>query len=118
MKKENYAFLMESTSIEYLEERECNVKMVGDLLDAKGYGIAMRKSRYFQIKIIFHLFYNKFDIFQDSSYRQPLSEAVLKLQEQGKLTQMKNKWWKEKRGGGACAVSISITSISIISPFP
>lgn len=41
----------------------------------------------------------------DSPYRSALSEAVLKLQEQGKLTAMKNKWWKEKRGGGACSVS-------------
>jgi hypothetical protein len=41
-----------------------------------------------------------------SPYRNALSEAVLRLQEQGHLTKMKNKWWKEKRGGGACAVSI------------
>lgn len=41
----------------------------------------------------------------DSPYRQPLSESVLQLQEGGKLTRMKNKWWKEKRGGGACPVS-------------
>lgn len=41
----------------------------------------------------------------ESKYRSVLSEAVLRLQEQGKLTAMKIKWWKEKRGGGACAVS-------------
>jgi hypothetical protein len=35
-----------------------------------------------------------------------LSEAVLRLQEQGKLTKLKTKWWKEKKGGGACSVSI------------
>ncbi|XP_046399579.1 glutamate receptor ionotropic, kainate 2-like [Ischnura elegans] len=76
-----YAFLMESTSIEYVVERECDVSQVGGLLDAKGYGIAMRK---------------------DSSYRNALSAAVLKLQEVGKLYALKVKWWKEKRGGGAC----------------
>lgn len=40
---ENYAFLMESTSIEYIEQRQCNLTQIGSHLDAKGYGIAMRK---------------------------------------------------------------------------
>lgn len=44
VKTQNYAFLMESTSIEYTVERECEVAQVGGLLDDKGYGIAMRKS--------------------------------------------------------------------------
>lgn len=39
-----YAFFMESTSIEYETQRKCDLKQVGDLLDNKGYGIAMRKS--------------------------------------------------------------------------
>jgi glutamate receptor, ionotropic, invertebrate len=46
VKKEHYAYLMESTSIEYYAERECNTTQVGGLLDEKGYGIAMRKSNY------------------------------------------------------------------------
>lgn len=46
-------------------------------------------------------------MFLDSPYRNTLSTAVLKLQEQGKLQAMKIKWWKEKRGGGACSVSIA-----------
>lgn len=41
---ENYAFLMESTSIEYMVERNCDVAQVGGLLDSKGYGIAMKQS--------------------------------------------------------------------------
>lgn len=44
--KENYAFIMESSSIEYLIERNCGVTQVGGLLDDKGYGIAMRKSEF------------------------------------------------------------------------
>lgn len=43
----NYAFLMESSSIEYIIERHCEVTQVGGLLDEKGYGIAMRKSIFF-----------------------------------------------------------------------
>lgn len=38
----------------------------------------------------------------DSPYRGELSEAVLQMQESGEITAMKIKWWKEKRGGGAC----------------
>lgn len=44
---ENYAFLMESTSIEYIIERHCALAQVGNLLDDKGYGIAMKKGWYF-----------------------------------------------------------------------
>ncbi|XP_014219028.1 glutamate receptor ionotropic, kainate 2-like [Copidosoma floridanum] len=78
---DNYAFLMESSSIEYIQERECNLTQIGGLLDQKGYGIAMRKN---------------------ASYRNELSGAVLKLQEMGVLTALKNKWWQEKGGGGRC----------------
>ncbi|XP_055852897.1 glutamate receptor ionotropic, kainate 2-like isoform X2 [Episyrphus balteatus] len=82
VENENYAFLMESTTIEYIIERKCTLTQVGALLDEKGYGIAMRKN---------------------SPYRDILSQAVLELQEQGVLSKLKTKWWKEKRGGGACS---------------
>ena len=36
-----YAFLMESTTIEYVIERECDTTQIGGLLDSKGYGIAL-----------------------------------------------------------------------------
>ncbi|CAG9788011.1 unnamed protein product [Diatraea saccharalis] len=78
---ENYAFLMESTSIEYTIERNCEVTMVGEPLDSKGYGIAMKKN---------------------STYRHEMNLALLNLQEAGVLREMKRKWWNEKHGGGAC----------------
>ncbi|XP_046984816.1 glutamate receptor ionotropic, kainate 2-like isoform X1 [Schistocerca americana] len=81
VKNSNYAFFMESTSIEYVIERNCDLTQVGDKLDNKGYGIAMRKNM---------------------TYRNSLSTAVLKLQETGRLQALKNKWWKEERGGGQC----------------
>lgn len=40
-----YAFLMESSTIEYMTQRNCDVSQVGGKLDEKGYGIAMRKSK-------------------------------------------------------------------------
>ncbi|KAJ0183044.1 hypothetical protein K1T71_001020 [Dendrolimus kikuchii] len=78
---EMYAFLMESTTIEYIIERNCKVAKVGDLLDSKGYGIAMKKN---------------------STYRQAMNLALLNLQEAGILREMKKSWWIEKHGGGAC----------------
>ncbi|KRF99742.1 uncharacterized protein Dwil_GK22709 [Drosophila willistoni] len=78
---QKYAFLMESTSIEYNTKRECNLRKIGDALDEKGYGIAMRKNW---------------------PYRDKLNFAVIELQEQGVLEKMKNKWWNEV-GTGICA---------------
>lgn len=43
---ENYAFFMESTSIDYAIERHCNLTQVGGALDEKGYGIAMKKGNF------------------------------------------------------------------------
>ena len=38
----DYAFMMESTSIEYFTERRCDLVQVGGMLDSKGYGIAVK----------------------------------------------------------------------------
>lgn len=48
--KGSYAYLMESTTIEYVVERNCDLTQVGGMLDSKGYGIAMppsKKQRFF-----------------------------------------------------------------------
>jgi glutamate receptor, ionotropic, invertebrate len=44
--KRTYAFLMESTAIEYNAQRNCNLTQIGGLLDSKGYGIAMPVSEW------------------------------------------------------------------------
>jgi len=36
----NYAFLMESTMLDYVVQRDCNLMQIGGLLDNKWYGIA------------------------------------------------------------------------------
>lgn len=40
-----YAFLMESTGIEYQIETKCKLKQIGNWLDTKSYGIAMPMSK-------------------------------------------------------------------------
>lgn len=43
--KRLYAFLMESTIIEYITDRNCDLVKVGGLLDYKSYGIALPFSK-------------------------------------------------------------------------
>lgn len=57
-----YAFFMESTSIEYETERKCDLAQVGNPLDDKGYGIAMRKSEH--LLIDFNAIYLLFLVFR------------------------------------------------------
>ena len=40
VRRGNYAYLMESTTLDYIVQRDCNLTQVGGLLDSKGYGIA------------------------------------------------------------------------------
>ncbi|XP_022247281.1 glutamate receptor ionotropic, kainate 1-like [Limulus polyphemus] len=74
----NYAYLMESASIEYITARNCELEQIDGLLDSKGYGIATPKG---------------------SPYRTPISNAILELQEDGILYLLKEKWWFRKYGG-------------------
>uniref|UniRef100_UPI00398E5901 glutamate receptor ionotropic, kainate 1 isoform X2 n=1 Tax=Pristiophorus japonicus TaxID=55135 RepID=UPI00398E5901 len=72
----DYALLMESTSIEYVTQRNCNLTQIGGLIDSKGYGVGTPMG---------------------SPYRDKITIAILQLQEEGKLHMMKEKWW---RGNG------------------
>lgn len=52
----NYAFFMESATIEYTIRRHCNMTSYGGLLDSKGFGIAVRKGKYLSTYFIYHCF--------------------------------------------------------------
>lgn len=41
-----YAFLMESATIDYITQRECNLTRIGAWLDSKAYGIGMPMSMF------------------------------------------------------------------------
>ncbi|XP_035390147.1 glutamate receptor ionotropic, kainate 1 [Electrophorus electricus] len=69
----DYALLMESTSIEYISQRNCNLTQIGGLIDTKGYGVGTPIG---------------------SPYRDKVTIAILQLQEEGKLHMMKEKWWR------------------------
>ncbi|XP_072103515.1 glutamate receptor ionotropic, kainate 3 isoform X2 [Mobula birostris] len=86
----NYAFLMESTTIEYITQRNCNLTQIGGHIDSKGYGIGTPLG---------------------SPYKEKITIAVLQLQEDGKLHMIKEKWWRgngcpEEEGKEASALGI------------
>ena len=45
----------------------------------------------------------------------PISSAILKLQESGRLHVLKRRWWKEKRGGGQCPVSYMFREFGLVT---
>ncbi|XP_032687018.1 glutamate receptor ionotropic, kainate 2-like isoform X2 [Odontomachus brunneus] len=69
----DYAFLMESTMLDYIVQRDCNLTQIGGLLDTKGYGIATPMG---------------------SPWRDKISLAILELQEKGEIQMLYDKWWK------------------------
>lgn len=108
VKEGDYAFFMESSSIDYYTERVCNLTQVGELLDDKSYGIGMRQ-RLFKFFFLFPIstFLMNCELSNrhtDYKYFDELSEGVLILLERGRLTELKTRWWKQRRGGGACSV--------------
>lgn len=60
VKKGEYAFLMESTSIEYIVERECDLYQVGGLLDSKVSVFSLCFSRFFLFFMGTNLFSSSF----------------------------------------------------------
>ncbi|RWS03487.1 glutamate receptor-like protein, partial [Dinothrombium tinctorium] len=71
-----YAFLMESTQNDYINERKpCDTMKVGRNLDAKGFGVASPSG---------------------SPMRVILNLAVLHLKENGDLQKLENKWWFDR----------------------
>ncbi|GFT22040.1 glutamate receptor ionotropic, kainate 2 [Trichonephila clavipes] len=73
----NYAFLMESATIEYITERECSLTQIGSLLDSKGYGIATKKGRNADKKLIFIGQTFVLKITSSRNFRENLAAQVL-----------------------------------------
>jgi len=70
-----------------LQDLQCACAQVGGLLDSKGYGIATRPG---------------------TPFKPLLDQAILKLMEGGTLHRLRVKWWKQKRGGGACDAKVRL----------
>nr|QQY02581.1 glutamate receptor ionotropic 1 [Cryptocotyle lingua] len=74
VKREEYAYILESTMNEYYTKRDCELMQIGGLLDSKGYGIGLPEG---------------------SKYRDPISETILKLQHSQTIDKLKFRWWQE-----------------------
>lgn len=93
----NYAFLMESTMLDYVVQRDCNLTQIGGLLDSKGYGIATPKgNKRFSLmkKKIRNNLLKVHRCFSGSPWRDKISLAILELQEKGITQILYDKWWK------------------------
>ncbi|XP_012734227.2 glutamate receptor ionotropic, kainate 3 [Fundulus heteroclitus] len=75
--KSDYALITESTTIDYITRRNCNLTRVGGIIDSKGYGIGTPLG---------------------SPYRDKISIAILSILEDGLLHILKEKWWS----GSSC----------------
>ncbi|CAI6362581.1 unnamed protein product [Macrosiphum euphorbiae] len=94
----NFAFLMESTMLDYAVQRNCNLTQINGLLDSKGYGIATPMG---------------------SPWKDQISLSILDLQEKGEIQMLYNKWWKppndmcvpEESGAGAKTNTLDFKNI-------
>ncbi|KAI6179694.1 hypothetical protein M3Y98_00638000 [Aphelenchoides besseyi] len=96
---QNYAYLMESTSLEYETQQNCNLTQIGGVLGSKGYGIALQKK---------------------SEWTDRISRQILLYQKRGVIEMKKQKWWRSK--GAACqgvgsAVNQQRVSLSLYNVF-
>lgn len=105
VKAGSYAYMMESSMLEYYMGKDCQLQTIGGLLDSKvlrnmrifiaecfqGYGVALPKG---------------------SPLREIFSKAILLLQERTILEAFKNKWWK------GAQLFLSITFFSVTTDCP
>ncbi|KAL7740685.1 hypothetical protein ACLKA6_000052 [Drosophila palustris] len=72
LNKGKYAFLMETTSLQYYTERNCELTQIGESFGEKHYGIAVPLN---------------------AQFRSNLSVGILRLSEKGILYKIRNKWF-------------------------
>ncbi|XP_017012821.2 glutamate receptor ionotropic, kainate 2 [Drosophila takahashii] len=74
LNKGGYAFLMETTNLQYHVQRNCELTQIGESFGEKHYGIAVPLN---------------------ADFRSNLSVGILKLSEKGVLYTLKNKWFND-----------------------
>ncbi|EDW88912.1 glutamate receptor ionotropic, kainate 2 [Drosophila yakuba] len=72
LSKGTYAFLMETTNLQYYVERNCELTQIGESFGEKHYGIAVPLN---------------------ADFRSNLSVGILRLSERGELFKLRNKWF-------------------------
>ncbi|CAL1535039.1 unnamed protein product, partial [Lymnaea stagnalis] len=92
--KGKYAFLAESSLVDYINERKpCDTVSIGGKLNNIGFGVATQRN---------------------SPIRDRINVAVLKLKEEGTLYTLHQKWWVEKgQCGGAHQSKVRKLSLTL-----
>ncbi|KAK7479657.1 hypothetical protein BaRGS_00029123 [Batillaria attramentaria] len=81
VKAGGYAYLAESSAVEYAIARDCDLTSIGGNLDTKGYGIATPT---------------------DSPLREILTTEILRLKELQVIHSLKEKWWNQEDDAKQC----------------
>ncbi|XP_074650307.1 glutamate receptor 2-like [Tubulanus polymorphus] len=89
---ENYAFLWDLPVNMYTATKLCDTMVVGGPFDRKHYGIGVPRG---------------------AAYRDDLTMAILKLNERGKLSTLKKKWWSTSKCGDPRAIESSSTTTEL-----
>jgi len=69
-----YAYLIESSGADWAMSQYCDLKTIGGDINLRNYGIAMKLG---------------------AKMRKDINIGLLKLMEDGSISQIKNKWWKK-----------------------
>lgn len=99
--KRPYAYFMESVPLKYITQTDCSLQQVGGLLDSKEYSIGLPPSKCMRssAESVSKYIVGRFQINQifskDSPYRQSISQAILKLQEDGTIASLIKLWWED-----------------------
>lgn len=73
VRRGGYAFIAESTFLDYQTNRECDLETIGTMFASRGYGLAMPLN---------------------SPFKDQLNLAILQLREAGTLHMLQQKWWR------------------------
>ena len=79
----DYVFFTDSTTVEYLLERNCILREVGGVFQTRGAAFAFPMS---------------------SEYQDVIALALLQMVEEGRITELYNKWWRQP---GLCSSMVS-----------
>ena len=71
-----FAFFLESAGAEYATAQNCGLTTVGGKINTRNYGIVTKR---------------------ESKYRKVLNIALLELMDQGIISKLKQKWWRNDK---------------------
>ncbi|CAH1773235.1 unnamed protein product [Owenia fusiformis] len=90
----NYYFIMDSVMADYWSKhRPCDVKVIGNPLNSWGYGLAFSKG---------------------SPHVSTFNLAILRMQEDGTLSRLRNLWWKDYCSSASTIAASSFLISSVI----